>query len=351
MSNPFGADGSSGDDKFNNPTGNNDLPRYEPTNHPEDRPDYGLPSYGSYGAQSSEPGYAGTANGNTYGSYGPYGAGNLSGRNHAAPAYTGPVSATKAIGWGFRATFANWQLWILGAFALIAVTLVLSFIGAAISGGLSGGSEEATAAAGLSSMAVNILSTLFSLIVSLVVMRLAFCQIDDPATSWGYVGKNVRWVQPFVVGLVVNIVIGGLMLIGLLIFGGATFVALFNGDIEAALFNGDIESDADAMKAVSTILGFVAVAMLISWLIQPLYVLMQWFAADGESIGDAFKKGFAAGKANYGQLLLFSFLMLLLALATILTLGLGMLVIMPVSMLAQAHIMRQCANRYAPESA
>lgn len=42
MSNPFGADGSSGDDKFNNPTGNNDLPRYEPTNHPEDRPDYGL---------------------------------------------------------------------------------------------------------------------------------------------------------------------------------------------------------------------------------------------------------------------------------------------------------------------
>lgn len=270
---------------------------------------------------------------------------------HAAPAYTGPVSATKAIGWGFRATFANWQLWILGAFALIAVTLVLSFIGAAISGGLSGGSEEATAAAGLSSMAVNILSTLFSLIVSLVVMRLAFYQIDDPATSWGYVGKNVRWVQPFVVGLVVNIVIGGLMLIGLLIFGGATFVALFNGDIEAALFNGDIESDAGIMKAVSTFLGFVAVGMLISWLIQPLYVLMQWFAADGESIGDAFKKGFAAGKANYGQLLLFSFLMLLLALATILTLGLGMLVIMPVSMLAQAHIMRQCANRYAPESA
>lgn len=191
-------------------------------------------------------------------------------------------------------------------------------------------------------MAVNILSTLFSLIVSLVVMRLAFYQIDDPATSWGYVGKNVRWVQPFVVGLVVNIVIGGLMLIGLLIFGGAAFVALFNGDIE---------SDADAMKAVSTFLGFVAVGMLISWLIQPLYVLMQWFAADGESIGDAFKKGFAAGKANYGQLLLFSFLMLLLALATILTLGLGMLVIMPVSMLAQAHIMRQCANRYAPESA
>lgn len=228
---------------------------------------------------------------------------------------------------------------------------MLSFIGAAISGGLSGGSEEATAAAGLSSMAVNILSTLFSLIVSLVVMRLAFYQIDDPATSWGYVGKNVRWVQPFVVGLVVNIVIGGLMLIGLLIFGGATFVALFNGDIEAALFNGDIESDAGIMKAVSTFLGFVAVGMLISWLIQPLYVLMQWFAADGESIGDAFKKGFAAGKANYGQLLLFSFLMLLLALATILTLGLGMLVIMPVSMLAQAHIMRQCANRYAPESA
>lgn len=342
MSTPFGADGSSSDDKFNNPNWNSDLPRYEPTNHPEDRPDYGLPSYGSYGAQYSEPGYAGTANGNAYGSYDSYGTGNLSGQNHAAPAYTGPVSATKAIGWGFRATFGNWQLWILGALVVIAVALVLSLIGAAITGGLSGGSEEATVAGGLSSMAVNILSSLFSLIVGLLVMRLAFYQIDDPATSWGYVGKNVRWVQPFVVGLVVNIVIGGLMLIGLFIFGGATF---------AALFNGDIESNDDITKVVSAILGFAAVGMLISWLIQPLYVLMQWFAADGESIGDAFKKGFAAGKANYGQLLLFSFLMFLLGIATILTLGLGMLVIMPVSMLAQAHIMRQCANRYAPESA
>ena len=39
--------------------GNDDFPRYEPTNHPEDRPDYGqLPSYGG-SHEGNAQGYAG----------------------------------------------------------------------------------------------------------------------------------------------------------------------------------------------------------------------------------------------------------------------------------------------------
>ena len=81
--------------------GNDDFPRYEPTNHPEDRPDYGqLPSYGG-AHEGNAQGYAG------------YHAGQ--------PQHTGRVSAIDAVSWAFRAVFSNWKLWILGSLALFAL--------------------------------------------------------------------------------------------------------------------------------------------------------------------------------------------------------------------------------------
>mgnify|MGYP006947993255 FL=1 len=65
--------------------GNDDFPRYEPTNHPEDRPDYGqLPSYGG-SHEGNAQGYAG------------YQAGE--------PQHTGKVSAIDAVSWAFRTVF------------------------------------------------------------------------------------------------------------------------------------------------------------------------------------------------------------------------------------------------------
>ena len=55
-------------------------------------------------------------------------------------------------------------------------------------------------------------------------------------------------------------------------------------------------------------LGVMAVISLISFFIQPFFSLMQWFAADGDSVGEAVKRGFQAGKNNYGQMLLLAIL-------------------------------------------
>ena len=289
--------------------GNDDFPRYEPTNHPEDRPDYGqLPSYGGSHEDNAQ-GYA---------SY------------HAGqPQHTGKVSAIDAVSWAFRAVFGNWKLWILG-------TLLAGFLGVvffAISGGVGAATASADGDLSASSTIMQIISWVIGIVLTLALMRLALFQIDDSRTGWGYLFKNVRWWQPLVIMVVIGIV-GGLI----------SFVAV-RGSAAGLADNAEQLSDEEAFAAVMGMLGVLAVISLISFFVQPLFSLMQWFAADGDSVGDAVKKGFQAGKNNYGQLLLLSILNFFIIIGGFLLLGIGLIVAYPVTLLAQAHMFRQCAGR------
>lgn len=289
--------------------GNDDFPRYEPTNHPEDRPDYGqLPSYGGSHEDNAQ-GYA---------SY------------HAGqPQHTGKVSAIDAVSWAFRAVFSNWKLWILGT--LLAGILGVVFF--AISGGVGAATASAEGDLSASSTIMQIISWVIGIVLTLMLMRLALFQIDDSRTGWGYLFKNVRWWQPLVIMVVIGIV-GGLI----------SFVAV-RGSAAGLADNAEQLSDEEAFAAVMGMLGVLAVISLISFFVQPLFSLMQWFAADGDSVGDAVKKGFQAGKNNYGQLLLLAILNFFIIVAGFLLLGIGLIVAYPVTLLAQAHMFRQCAGR------
>ena len=289
--------------------GNDEFPRYEPTDHPEDQPSYGqLPSYdGSH--EENTQGYVG------------YQAGQRP--------YTGKVSAVDAVSWAFRAVFGNWKLWILGPLALF----VLSIIIAAVAGGIIGAIASDTGQASIGTAVPQLISSVLSLVLSLVIMRLALFQIDDSRTGWGYLFKDVRWWQPLVIMLVIGVVAS---LIGYAAIGGTLYGLL--GDAENM-------SEDEAVAAVLSVLGIMGVILLISFFIQPLFSLMQWFAADGDSVGDAVKKGFQAGKNNYGQLLLLAILNFFIAIGGFLLLGIGLIVAYPVTLLAQAHLFRQCAGR------
>lgn len=289
--------------------GNDDFPRYEPTNHPEDRPDYGqLPSYGG-SHEGNAQGYAG------------YHAGQ--------PQHTGKVSAIDAVSWAFRAVFSNWKLWILG-------TLLAGFLGVvffAISGGVGAATANADGDLTASSTIMQIISWVIGIVLTLALMRLALFQIDDSRTGWGYLFKNVRWWQPLVIILVIGAVA---MLITFSVVGG-TVIGLL-GDAENM-------TEDEAVAAVLSVMGIIGVLLLISFFIQPFFSLMQWFAADGDSVGDAVKKGFQAGKNNYGQLLLLAILNFFIIIGGFLLLGIGLIVAYPVTLLAQAHMFRQCAGR------
>ncbi|MDK8455075.1 hypothetical protein QP958_06635 [Corynebacterium marquesiae] len=289
--------------------GNDDFPRYEPTNHPEDRPDYGqLPSYGG-AHEGNAQGYAG------------YHAGQ--------PQHTGRVSAIDAVSWAFRAVFSNWKLWILGT--LLAGVLGVVFF--AISGGVGAATASVDGDISASSTIMQIISWVIGIVLTLMLMRLALFQIDDSRTGWGYLFKNVRWWQPLVIMVVIGVVAGLI-----------SFVAL-RGSAAGLVGNAEQLSDEEAFTAVMGMLGVLAVISLISFFVQPLFSLMQWFAADGDSVGDAVKKGFQAGKNNYGQLLLLSILNFFIVVAGFLLLGIGLIVAYPVTLLAQAHMYRQCAGR------
>ena len=289
--------------------GNDDFPRYEPTNHPEDRPDYGqLPSYGG-AHEGNAQGYAGYHAGQTQ--------------------HTGRVSAIDAVSWAFRAVFSNWKLWILGT--LLAGVLGVVFF--AISGGVGAATASVDGDISASSTIMQIISWVIGIVLTLMLMRLALFQIDDSRTGWGYLFKNVRWWQPLVIMVVIGVVAGLI-----------SFVVV-RGSAAGLAGNAEQLSDEEAFTAVMGMLGVLAVISLISFFVQPLFSLMQWFAADGDSVGDAVKKGFQAGKNNYGQLLLLSILNFFIIVAGFLLLGIGLIVAYPVTLLAQAHMFRQCAGR------
>ena len=289
--------------------GNDDFPRYEPTNHPEDRPDYGqLPSYGGSHEDNAQ-GYA---------SY------------HAGqPQHTGKVSAIDAVSWAFRAVFSNWKLWILGT--LLAGILGVVFF--AISGGVGAATASADGDLSASSTIMQIISWVIGIVLTLMLMRLALFQIDDSRTGWGYVFKDVRWWQP----LVIILVIGAVSMVIAFAAVGGTVYGLLN--------DAENMTEDEAVAAVLSVMGIIGVISLISFFIQPFFSLMQWFAADGDSVGDAVKKGFQAGKNNYGQMLLLAILNFFIIVAGFLLLGIGLIVAYPVTLLAQAHMFRQCAGR------
>ncbi|MER0071290.1 hypothetical protein ABRP93_09260 [Corynebacterium sp. KPL2850] len=303
--------------------GNDDFPRYEPTDHPEDQPSYGsLPSYGgshesgSY-ESSGNQGYAGyQAQDNTVNPGG----------------FTGKPSAIDSISWAFRTVFKNWKLWILGALLVGVIVVAISGVSMAVA------PSEGADASGAGSI-VQIVSYIITVVVSLLAMRLALFQIDDPRTGWSYVGKDVRWWQPLVIMIIIGIITSVVMFI---FVGGSIFLGP------------DAGADAteeEALEAIASFFGVLAVVSLISLFIQPLYMLMQWFAADGDGVGQAIKNGFKAGKGNYGQLLLLTVLNALIVIAGGILLLVGLIVAVPVTLLATAYLFRQCTGRATSQAA
>lgn len=353
MTNPFGSNpedngsnggfGSNPQNGSGNSSGNTGgLPRYEPTSHPEDQAgfgqsgNYGNYGGGAYGSQSyggydaGQPGYAGASYGNSSGHEGP-GPG-------AGPAYTGPVSAIEAIKWGFKAALGNALLWVLGAVVVLAIQFVPQ-IGISV-GAQNADGAETSVMLDLFSFAVSILS----FVISLVVYRLAYREIDKPSPTWGTLFQGVRWVPP----LVVNIVLGILAAIALVIVIVVLFMVVLGGVEGTDLQNPEQLSQSDVFALVGSIFGGLLVVMLIALFIQPFFTLMPWLAADTSSIGEAFSQGLKLGKENYSHLLLFIVLSGLLGFASLITLGLALIIIAPALQLATAHLCRQCQGRYAP---
>jgi len=186
---------------------------------------------------------------------------------------------------------------------------------------------------------VQIVSYVFVAVISLMALRLALFQIDDPRTGWNYVGKNVRWWQPLAIMIIIGIITSVVMFI---FVGGSIFLGPDAGTNA---------TEDEALEAMAGFFGVMAVVALIGLFIQPLYMLMQWFAADGDGVGQAIKNGFKAGKGNYGQLLLLTVLNMLIIIGGFIVFLVGLIVAVPVTLLSTAYLFPPCAGRAARHTA
>lgn len=293
---------------------------YPDTPHPEDQPGYGYASYqdnqnypGSYAAPLGNPGQPGQP-----------------GQPGVREAGTGTVDVMRAVNWAFSATFKNWTVWILGALAFFAAIVVVSMTISIVAVVTSGG-EPTT------NPLLSLLSGLLGMAVSLLFYNAATRQLDRQKIGWGDFFRGMN-AGPLIGFLLLNAVLGLLiMTVGELVTTGS--VQTLTG----------AEPSTDWEDLSRLLLGQLG-ATLVSLLIAPLVVFIPYYLADRRAgFVDAIRLGISAGARNYGKLLLTMFLMGLVGgLAVLVTLGLGVLVVLPVIMLVYAHLYRQASGFELP---
>lgn len=285
---------------------------YPVTPHPEDQPGYGYSSYQGYPA-----------------SYGV---------NHGGPLHTprekgtGRVDVLRAVSWGLKTAFANWTVWILGVLAFFLVVILVSVVASIAM--LAGSGDPATAAP---KPMMTLVSGAAGFFVSALAYNAATRQLDRPKITWGDFVRGIN-AGPLTAILVIQ------ALLGLVLTAGAEM--LVTGSVKSLTG----ETAGLTFDELGPILLSQAGAGLVALLFSPLLVFIPYFIADRKAgIMDAITRGIHAGLRNYGRLIALQAVLVLTSVALIMvTLGLGALVVMPVTVLIYAHLYRQAAGFELP---
>lgn len=322
-----------GDDSFG------DLPQYGSTNHPEDQPGYGKsePTYSSgYDSAYGTHGYSGAQ----FGGPGYSGQPEYAGHSSEPLVKTdGRLQIFNAISFGFKRTFSNGKLWLLGALAFLAFSMVLGAVGGALSG-----TPETGATMEVGPNITGNIVGLITLLLMPFIYRLAISEVDSRATGWPTIGKDVHYLPAIVITIILWLIS---MVFSFLFIDQAVngFLAEIDaaGTDETAIMNA-IESN------IGNLLGLSALMMLGALLLTPLYQLMVWYAVEGRAgIGQSIVKGFKAGASNYVRLIGFNVAAgVIIFFIIMVTLGIGTIIALPVYVLAQAHAYRQIAGGPVP---
>lgn len=235
-----------------------------------------------------------------------------------------------AVMWGFRAVLANATLWVLGTLVFMAAFFLLVIASAGIN------------AASAESVSVGFefgIATL-SVVVAPIVLRFMLMQVDKPSTSWRDLGKDVPYLPTIGVAFVTGLVLTLAMVLAL--------IGPIIGMIRMA-GNGTTMSEGEVFAQVVGSMGIMFLIVLASILIMPLYAYMQWCAADGHGFVPSLRKGFEIGRTNYWRALGFQLLTSVIVFCgTLVTLGIGAVVIGPALQLATGHFYRQLVGGQIP---
>ncbi|SDS74292.1 hypothetical protein [Corynebacterium timonense] len=239
---------------------------------------------------------------------------------------TGKMNPFEAWAFGFKATFANWQLWISVGLIFFLVLVVVGFF-VPLAGNL------------LSFATLFFYPVLFSLAL-----------MNTLAAKWKFDGLRAPHYGPSLGMLFVVIVISTLVSLLLLLLASALFGEEFVRGVNMVDFNsleqGELAGVTEILGAMGKMLAVVVLGM---FLVSPFLIFPMLYAADNAAdFGTCFKEGLAAGARNYGWGLLFVLIGGVLGVLGTLLLGLGLIIVLPASFLANAYAYRQVSGGPVP---
>ncbi|QPK78341.1 hypothetical protein G7Y31_07080 [Corynebacterium lizhenjunii] len=316
--------------------------RYEPTNHPEDRPDFGVPSYPTHSDSSAGTG----AEFNGYSGY--EGAGEYGVNGATIPAPPG-VHPWEAIKFGFKRTFQNPGLWVLGSLLFIGVAVVVGLIAGFAAGWTGDANAEVHIGAspwGPGDIALNSLAAIIGLLLTPVIYSLVLRDIDAPKAGFKDIPRTQNFWKVIGASILVGIISAALAL-------ALAFITLFGALQRLEQSIEQLDDPAVALAALGTVLLAVLGLTVLMAFVTPFFTLIVWLVADGRAgVLESIPMGVKLGAKNYlplvGFQLLLMFIMLVLGLVT---LGFGLLVLLPAQYLALGHVYRQAIGGQIPAPA
>lgn len=241
------------------------------------------------------------------------------------------VNFMESIRWAIVTTFKKSYIWLVLSVGLFILSAGGKFF--SLSTSTSTFSPESVSGIGtwgtLPTL-VDVITLIAALAVTPFLLRMAIHTVDNDKVSWKHFTKDTHFATTASVTAVVYIctisVVSAFTAVGLI--GGAS-VAGTEGEITVA--------------ALGLIAVFFVVAGFFTVFISPLIMFMEWYPAEGRTkFADSFKVGFAAGKKNYWSLIGYQVVIVTFSLfVLVITAGLGFVLVLPVSLLATAHIYRQ----------
>lgn len=237
------------------------------------------------------------------------------------------IDLMNTINYGFRKTFDNAKLWIIGS--------VILFFGYFILSGVISYIPNNTDEMNGFYFTIQLIPFLITFFLTPIIIGLSLYEFDNDNAKFSDINKNIDYVNCLKVS-------GILYVVGLAIIGIISMVSSY-------IFLSPLTSSSDTVNlndnSTPLILFGVLfiVVLLISFFVSPFFMFTTWLAADKKTtVKESFVQGFEIGKKHYITILLWSLTLTILSvIVSIITLGLAMIIIMPALYLSEAFLYRQ----------
>lgn len=301
---------------------------YGPTSHPEDAPG-GFQGYNQ--GMVGEP-YPQTPYPNQN-SYQGYNAAPINNGVQLEPG-SGTVDIMRAVRFGFRTTFSNPVVWILGTVLLGLGFMILSGLAGYLAFVLD--PEAVTDGSNTSPTMIvfNVLIVIVACVMSICVMRGALLAVD------GHKTRYADFFRPINVGQTALLMI----VLGIISAIVSTLPSMLSGELAM------VDEATGMVEVNNSALGMFFIYLFALALIGPLYSFWVYYTADGQHTAmSAARTGFKDALRNYPRLLLFTVVGgLAISIIGFVTLLFGFVILLPAYTLAVVHIYRQMSGGNIP---